>query len=395
MSQGYVHDFVLNGQGHGPVGDVLDSVSFDPGLLRPYYDDDGVKCVTMNSGEFEDDPETGQQRAKKIKRSVRELRNDYDMDVSVWNATTLRQKQWVRMQDRVIQVARTRLRALTDLANMGGTIGGFDGMSVMTYEYEMASDSGEALQDMEGVADSRHDEPLQKLASIPLPITHSGYHYSRRRLAVSGRNGTPLNLRSAENSGRRVAEMLEDNLIGTVTGITYGTQTAGPGTHEGTSTVYGYTNFPYRTTKTDLTAPTGTNPEAVMTDVLEMIELLQADNFFGPYVLYVSTGYSRYLSDDYFRTGSTSAVRTLRERLMEIEGITDIRRLDRLTSGYQMILVQMGSDTAQLINGMDINTIQWETRGGNLLMFRTWAIQVPLLFRDYDGDTAIVHGTTS
>jgi hypothetical protein len=132
----------------------------------------------------------------------------------------------------------------------------------------------------------------------------------------------------------------------------------------------------------------------VMTDVLEMIELLQADGFYGPYMLYTSTGYSRYLNDDYYRSGSTSAQRTLRQRILEIEGIQDVRRLDYLTSGYQMILVQMTSDVARAINGMDITTVQWESQGGMRVNFKVMAIQVPQLRSNYSGNTGIVHGTT-
>jgi hypothetical protein len=57
----------------------------------------------------------------------------------------------------------------------------------------------------------------------------------------------------AEAAGRRVAEMVEKTLIGVETGMTYGTRSGDSTTaHTGTSTVYGYTNFPYRVTKTNL-----------------------------------------------------------------------------------------------------------------------------------------------
>jgi hypothetical protein len=213
-----------------------------------------------------------------------------------------------------------------------------------------------------------------------------------REIAVSRRSGAPLDTTMAEAAGRRVAEMIERTLIGTETGVSFGTNT---NIHTGSSKVYGYTNFPYRIQKTDLTSPTGINPEAVMTDILEMVETMQSNGYFGPYMLYHSTGYSRYLNDDYFRSGSTSAVRTLRERVMEIEGITDIRRLDFLTSGYQLILVQMTPEVAQAINGMEITTVQWESQGGLRQNFKVMCIQVPLLKAPYNNVAGILHGTTS
>jgi hypothetical protein len=245
---------------------------------------------------------------------------------------------------------------------------------------------------MDAISDARRDRPLIDLKSIPLPITHSDFWFSDREIAVSRNTGTPLDTTMAEMAGRRVAEMVEKTVIGVETGLTFGTDT---NRHTGTSTIYGYTNFPYRVTKTDLTTPTGSNPEAVMTDILEMVETMQTNGFYGPYMLYHSTGYSRFLSDDYFRSGSTSAVRSLRERVMQIEGIADIRRLDYLTSGYQLILVNMDPQVAQAINGMDITTLQWDTVGGLRKNFKVMAIQLPLLRTPYNGVAGIIHGTTS
>jgi hypothetical protein len=121
---------------------------------------------------------------------------------------------------------------------------------------------------------------------------------------------------------------------------------------------------------------------------------MQTNGFYGPYILYQSTGYTRYLSDDYFRAGSTSAVRSLRERLMQIEGIADIRRLDYLTSGYQMILVQMDPEVAQAIDGMGITTVQWDSQGGLRHNFKVMCIQVPLLRAPNNGVAGIIHATT-
>jgi hypothetical protein len=287
-----------------------------------------------------------------------------------------------------------RLRAWADLS-AANSYGGFNGMSKLTLEYESMSDPGEAMVDMDGLSDGRNDSPLFQLRSLPLPITHADFWFSERRLAVSRNSSTPLDTTMAEAAGRRVAEMIERTLIGVETGVTYGTQSGGITAHQGTSTVYGYTNFPYRLTKTDLTTPTGSNPEAVMQDVIEMRELMYSNGFFGPFMLYTSTGYDVFFDNDYFRTGSTAVQRTLRERLMAIEGIQDIRRLDYLTSGYQMIMVQMTPDVAQAINAMDITTVQWESQGGLRKNFKVMAIQVPLLRAPYNGVGAIIHATTS
>jgi uncharacterized linocin/CFP29 family protein len=298
------------------------------------------------------------------------------------------------MDRTVIRATRQRLKAWSDLV-ASSSRGGFNAMGKMTLEYQAMTDPGEALVDMDGVSDGRTDRPLFNLKSIPLPITHSDFWFSAREIAVSRNGGTPLDTTMAEAAGRRVAEMIEKTLIGVETGVTFGPSSSSDTRYTGTSTVYGYTNYPYRVTKTDLNIPTGSNPEAVMTDILEMIETMQGNGFYGPYTLYHSTGYSRFLEDDYFRSGSTSAVRTLRERIMSITDIKSISRLDYLTSGYQMVMVNMTPETAQAINGMDITTVQWESQGGMRLNFKVMAIQIPLLKSPYNGISGIIHGTTS
>lgn len=392
-------DFVLNGRGHGGVGEAFGQVRFDHHLMRPFIETDpnspfrGKLCTNVNTGRVRYDEKTGRAIPVVKKMLVAEMQR-MGIQSPVFNAQTLLKDAWINIDRAVVKATRNRLRAWADLMSRS-SVGGFNGMSKMTHEYQAMSDPGEAVVDMDGITDGRTDTPLFKLRSVPLPITHSDFWFSQREIAVSRNTGAPLDTTMAEAAGRRVAEMIERTLIGVETGVTYGTQTAGSGTHDGTSTVYGYTNYPNRVTKTDLTIPAGTNPEAVMTDVLEMVETMQGNGYFGPYILYHSTPYSRFFSDDYFRTGSTSAVRSLRARLMEIEGIEDIRRLDYLTSGYQLILIQLDSETVQAINGMDITTVQWESQGGMRQNFKVMAIQVPLLKAPYNGVGGIIHGTTA
>jgi hypothetical protein len=373
-------DFVSNGRGHGVVGETLSNCQFDPGLLRPYIDAQGRRCVTVNNG-----------RGGFEKRLVGDVIAS-GVHSPVFNATSLRKDEWIELDRVVLKAARQRLRAWSDLA-AANTYGGFNGMSKTILEHETMSDPGEAIVDMDGLTEGRTDSPKYQLEGLPLPITHSDFWFSARRLAASRNNGTPLDTTMAEAAGRRVAEMIEKTLIGVETGITYGNATANG--YGRTPSVYGYTNFTNRNTKTDLTTPTGSNPEAVVQDILEMRDQLYADNFFGPFMLYHSTGYDIYLDNDYFRSGGTSVLQTLRQRIESIDGIAGVRRLDYLTSGFVMIMVQMTPDVVRAVNGMDITTVQWESVGGMRLNFKILAIQVPQIRADFDGRCGLIHATTA
>ncbi len=382
--------FVRNGVGTKGVGEAIQGVHFDPGLMRPYFDRNGGRYVTVNTGRTNWNNKTKRYEPVFKKVPIGNLMMQ-GLGHPVHNATVLRKDEWITLDTAVQMAYRQRLRAWDDLL-ASAQIGGFNGMNQLTYEYEAMSDPGEAVVDMDAMTDARTDNPLFVLRSLPLPITHGDFWVSERKLSISRNRGTPLDTTIPEAIARRIGETIEQTVIGTILGITYGTNT---NEHDGTSTVYGYTNYINRNTKTDLNTPSGTNPEAVKQDVIEMREQLRLDGCFGPYMLYYSTGYDAFMDDDYFRSGGTSANTTLRNRILAIEGITDARRLDYLTSGFVMLLIQMTKDVAAAINAMPITTVQWDSQGGLRKNFKIMTIQVPLLRSDYSGRCGIVHATTS
>ena len=377
-------DYILNGQGHGAVGETMAGCRFDPGLLRPYVDERGRKCVTVNTGRTRYDQKTSSYVPVHEKALVSEMIAN-GIPIPVANATSLRKDEWIQLDTVVLRAARQRLRAWSDLAG-ANSFGGFNGMSKLILEHETMSDPGEAVVDMDGLTEGRTDAPKFQLEGLPLPITHSDFWFSSRRLSVSRNTGTPLDTTMGEAAGRRVAEMIEKTLIGTVTGATYGIAAD----YNRAPTVFGYTNFPDRITKTDMTVPDGTNGTTILSDFLSCRDLLYDNNFYGPFMVYTSTDWDQFL-DDEFKTNSD---KSLRERLLSIDGVTGIRRLDFLTNTFTVLWVQMTPDVARAVNGMDITTVQWESVGGMRLNFKVMAIQVPQIRADYNGNTGFLHATT-
>ena len=62
------------------------------------------------------------------------------------------------------------------------------------------SDPGEALVDMDGISEGRNDAPSFELNGMPLPITHSDFTISKRKLAASRNGNKPLDLNMAEKA---------------------------------------------------------------------------------------------------------------------------------------------------------------------------------------------------
>lgn len=425
----FVHrDFLTtNGsrlQAHGPVGERLGAIHYDPGFLRPYLDNNDNLAVTVNTGRWTRADSTGGERREiKEHRLVRDMVNSGMMPPPpVTNATALRKEEWTYLDTVVLRAARYRLRAWADLS-AANSFGGFNAMGKMVLEHETMSDAGDAIVSMDGLTDGRRDFPKFQLEGLPLPITHSDFSMSSRVLAISRISGTPLDTNLGEMAGRRVAESIEKTTIGNNTGVVYGGNSTQVGGYGRTSKVYGYTNFTSRLTYTHLHAPSGASWVASQTlnDVLAMRDQLKANKFFGPYMLYTSNDWDQYLDNDYILTGGNVATQTLRERLKAIDDIQDVRRLDMLfsvapdtnaastsyrgpggegvtttsTSPFTLLMIQMTPDVCQAVNGMDLTTVQWEGKGGMELNFKCMAIQVPRLRADIYGSCGICHGTTA
>jgi len=417
-----VANFILDGVGHGPVAEALEGINFDTNLRRPYRDDRNRPCCDVRTGRMVVNKENGLRYPEMERVLIKDLR-DAGIDSPVFNAASLRKEEWIMLDTVVLRAARYRLRAWADLA-AANSYGGFNGMAKMILEHETMSDPGEAIVDMDGLAEGRNDQPLFQLQGLPLPITHSDFWFSSRRLAISRNTGTPLDTTMGEAAGRRIAEKIEKTTIGVSTGVTYGGASTYIGGYGRNSTVYGYINFPNRIVRTTNYKPNGNGrsgtgwvPADTLKDVLAMRDQLYLNKFYGPFMIYHSNDWDQYMDNDYILTGGNVATQTLRERLKSIEGITDVRRLDfffgstpPLSSGgfvqvgsdvdialtpFRLLVVQMTPDVARAVNGMDITTVQWEATGGLRLNFKVLCIQVPQLRADYYGNCGILDATAT
>jgi len=395
-------DFINNGQIEGQLASQLgqpEGAAFDPGVHRPFINSQGIKCVTLRTNQFKTDAKGNQVPVFKT-FAVKELQRR-GLDFPVWNATTtLRKDQWIAMDRRVVMATRQRLR-LAEYLSSRVSFGGFDAWGHMTLEYEAMSDPGEALVSMDGMQEGRNDTPAFKLRSMPLPIVHSDFRMSARLLANSRNNGRPLDSTKAEAHGRRVGELIEKLAIGRETGPEWGTVSTGPNAHDGDSQIFGLINYPDRLTKTDLTTPTGENPDATIADLLEAREQMFQAGFFGPYVIFHSTDWDQYLDRDYFTgtyaQGLAGASITLRERIRRA-GFEDVIRLDFLPATsypFRMVMVQVTNEVVEWINGMRPTLIQWTEKGGMDLRFKIMAIQCLRLKHDYNDNCGVLDMTTS
>lgn len=291
---------------------------------------------------------------------------------------TLRRDEWVAFDDVLIEESTIRLRGVADLLAAGLIRNVANGMGKTLYQWEKITDMEPAIVSLDGMVQSDNDRIEFDMDSLPLPITHKDFFLNLRTLSASRERGESLDTTQARISGRLVAEKTEDMLFNGASKV------------YGGYPIYGYTTHPNRVTVVHGTnglwtaaAKTGEN---ILADVLEMKRLAEANRMYGPYVLYVSGASNLKLDNDFKANGDM----TIRQRLLQLDGLTAIRVSDKLAAGNE-VLVQMTPDVVVMVQGERLQTIQWDTHGGFGINFKAFQIMVPLIRADIQNRSGVIH----
>jgi uncharacterized linocin/CFP29 family protein len=343
-------DYILNGQGHGDIADILLQNDFNVGALRPYVAKNGRSYIAVNG-----------------------------KSIVANSPATLLKDEWIQLDTAVIKAATARLKFVADVRARGLVYNIPNGMGKTVLQSQNMGDINSAVISMDGLKRGENDRPHYDIENLPLPIIHKDWFFSVRELQTSRNGGSPLDTSMAELAGRKVAESIEQLGLGQLSTYSYGG-----------GIIYGLSNTPHALSKT-LTAPTagGWTGKTLVTEILEMRKQSQDAFHYGPWMLYVSPDWDQYLDQDY---SDSKGDNTLRDRIMKITGVSGVTTLDYLTD-YDVAMVQMTSDVIRMVIGMDIVNIQWDTHGGLQKNFKTMAIIIPQFRADQNGNSGIVYGT--
>ncbi len=309
--------------------------------------------------------------------SVRIVANADGATIQVNTPASLQYDEWKDIDRNVIEVAKDRLVGVSDLISRGLTHPlGSIGQTISLWE--RSSDMTGADVSMAGESEGEEDRIQFDYKQVPVPIIHKDFRLNMRTLAASRIHGEALDTQQARIASRVVAEKSEDMLF------------AGNAIQVDGATIYGYTNHPERNgvdlvEQWDNPATTG---QDIVEDVQAMLAAARADKMHGPFQLYIPLSYQGRLDDDY--APASGDTRTIRQRIMQLEGIAGISVADRLAT-HNVLLVQMSKETVDIAIAQDISTVQWETKGGMVQHFKVMAIWVPRLKSDYDGRMGVVH----
>ncbi len=294
-------------------------------------------------------------------------------------ADTLRKDEWVHFDEAVIEEGMIRLRGVADLIAAGLTIPVANAMGRTMVEYEKMADMQDAIVSLSGVDRSEDDRVDFAPDQSPLPITHKDFDLNLRTLVASRARGEALDTTQARVSSRKVSEQLEKMLF------------QGGKTFLG-KTIQGYLSHPDRNQIDYATAgetwdAAGKTGEEILIDVRNAKARLEAEQFYGPYWLYVPAAASTKLDDDF----KAASDKTIRQRIGEVDGVQKIQVVDQLTAGH-VLLTQATRDVVSLINGQTTTVVQWDIEGGFVIKFKVFAIQAPLLRSTSASATAVGAG---
>ena len=346
-------EFINAGQqASGPIGQTLLQNGMNINSLRPFLDSKGRPAINM-------------------------VQNGKTVAQPMHVNAVLRKDEWKAIDEMVQTVQRERLIGVQDLVNRGLTYNLTNPMASTVLEFEKMDDPGQAQMDMDGINRGENARPRYSLAYLPIPIIHSDFQFNARVLQASRTRGDPIDTTQSENASRRVAEQLED-LLFTDTSYSFGT-----------GTIYSYLSHPDRMTAslTSWTASAKTG-EDIVADIRNWKQKMIDNQFFGPFLVYIPTGYEHVLDEDYV----SNYPKTIRQRILEIANVDDIKVADHLPAD-NVIMVQMTSNVIRLVNGMANTSVQWESEGGMALNFKVMSIRVPHIRSDINGSTGVVHAS--
>lgn len=311
-----------------------------------------------------------------MKRFLEILESDGGEGINALRVNSLlREREQVDLDTAVISTAKDLLSAVDDIRSAGLVRNVGLGAIISTYQKSSGFDAAAVTVDLSIAKHNEQDRIEYKSASVPVPIISAGFNIDARQLAAGRTMGTGIEVDHAVEATRVVVEAIEDIVFN------------GAATKTEGAVLYGYLTHPDRNTTTGSTWGTVANIEI---EVLEAIAAAEADNRFGPYILYVNKNQYAQMR---VRIGAGAGNdRTSHELISQMPEIKGIRRSMKLAAGT-FALVDMTRATVDLAVGMDLSVLPWEERGGLVQHWKVMAAMAPRVKSDFDGRSGVVVST--
>lgn len=331
---------------------------------RPYIDKDGRAKISVYQGGDINDPKSYTQKL-------------IDNDMAIFTP-----EEWKAIDTRLREIAASRQVGIAKLKELGLVYNLANPFASQSLEYMKTSDMHDASVNMNFKVTNETDKQAVKTASIPIPVISWRWGFDIRELQMSRLYNRPLDLQGAKVGARKIGEKLESMMFGANATIL---------DDKKIDSIISFADSNKIATLHNWNA-TGTSTADILDDVIALKKKSIEDKHFGKWILFVAQNYEARLDDDYGVDATTKAYIPLLDRIKKINGILDVIVSDFLPDDT-VALVQMTNDTIELINGMELTTVQLMNAGGLNFEMLSFVMQTPAVKSDYDGNCGIVIGT--
>ena len=331
---------------------------------RPYIEKDGRAKISVYQGGDINDPKSYTQKI-------------IDNDMAIFTP-----EEWKAIDTRLREIAASRQVGIAKLKELGLVYNLANPFASQSLEYIKTSDMHDASVNMNFKVTNETDKQAVKTANIPIPVISWRWGFDIRELQMSRLYNRPLDLQGAKVGARKIGEKLESMMFGANATIL---------DDKKIDSIISFADSNKIATLHNWNA-TGTTTTDILDDVIALKKKSIEDKHFGKWILFVAQNYEARLDDDYGVDATTKAYIPLMDRIKKINGILDVIVSDFLPADT-VALVQMTNDTIELINGMELTTVQLMNAGGLNFEMLSFVMQTPAVKSDYDGNCGIVIGT--
>ena len=305
------------------------------------------------------------------------------------NVTGLPIDSWKEIDKAVMGYQKGYKTAFNDVLNAGLTKD--ISMYSKLFSSQKLGSTGNATVDMDGVSNRDVDSPTFDNDTIPMYIVHKDFEISWRNKPLFGTDVYGKGSLGIEWDDTMMSEGIDkiekkhENIIFNGYSQPYNS-----------SYIYGYCNFTNRN-QVDLTydwTNSSTTAANIYDDVKEMWKDCFSENKqqYTDGILYVRPSafvrFNEYV-DDYY-------TKTLRDLVLELEGVEAVKVTDELPSDQDAVMVRMDSRSVRIIRGTPniIPVMQYEDNS-RMHKLSLLSIRNPQLRVDAEGYTSITHGNYS
>lgn len=292
----------------------------------------------------------------------------------------LKEDEWRAIDQAVMEAARPPLRMLGAVRGAGLT-SRIGSLGTMVSQWYTRSEMTAASVSMSGRTTER-DLPDMKMSGVPVPIFAKEFAIDLRTLLASRRLGDGLDVTTAQEAARVVAEAMDNMVLNGATGVVVNG-----------ATIYGLRNHPDINTDTAANyggGDWGTSTYPVKT-VAGMVNAANNDYHYGPFNVFVAQTQYNQAAQTFYTDGSGD---TELARILRLPLVNSVTMIPQLPDG-NVLLVDMTRETLDWAEVFDVQTREWATPDGMTSIFRVMAAGVIRVKSRYGGQSGIVLATSA